>query len=253
MAKPPGRCIFCQGFHLSKEHLFADWLRDLFPRSAADTHTMGVAEGGPWTLSRQQGHSGSRKIRTVCIPCNRTWINHIDDDAKYVATPLIQGNATVITPAMQKVLANWFIKMAMVGDSRNRKRSVVIQPHRDWLKDQKEPPSGYEVWVSSYEGTDWGDLGFYQNGGHLDFTPVAGPGKEFSGYAQTSFFGLGKMVALVVATDLANVRFEIGGVEAFLRRIWPVRDPINWPTSPVMQDNQASATAHVLQSMLAKL
>src|SRR5271169_2401942 len=70
--KPPGKCIFCGGPGVTHEHLFSDWLRDLFPRSAADTHT--IAQAVAWTprprFVRQirQGHSGTRTVRKVCRP-----------------------------------------------------------------------------------------------------------------------------------------------------------------------------------------
>ena len=253
MAKSPGRCIFCTGFHLTKEHLFADWLREIFPRSESDTHTMGVAEGTPWRIIQRQGHSGSKKIRTVCKRCNSGWISAVDDAAKYVATPLIRGEPSVITPDMQRVLAGWFAKIAAVADSRNRRRSVVTQPQRTWIMDRQEPPKEWEIWIAPYGGSDYRDLALFQNGGHLDFSPVRGPSKEFSGYAQTTFLGIGKLATLVVADDFPRVDFNIGTFAQIARRIWPIGGEVAWPLPYTMTDIEANAAAHILKHMIANI
>jgi hypothetical protein len=111
------KCIFCKRQPpeaiISKEHVFADWLRELFPRGTDTTHTLGVME---WATNRGtkvldktgQGHSGSKKIRHVCQLCNGTWLsNDVEDVAKPVLTPLLIGHSLVINAAMQKIIATW--------------------------------------------------------------------------------------------------------------------------------------------------
>jgi hypothetical protein len=115
-----GQCIFCTRqppeVVISKEHPFADWLRDLFPRTAETTHTLGVLEWAsspgrsPSKETRRsgQGHSGSKTIRRVCRSCNQTWLsNKIEEVARPILTPLINGERFELDPAMQQVLATW--------------------------------------------------------------------------------------------------------------------------------------------------
>jgi len=52
LVKPHGRCIFCGGTGLSKEHIWSDWLSGLIPRN--DEH------GEYWGRMRRGG--GSRKV-----------------------------------------------------------------------------------------------------------------------------------------------------------------------------------------------
>jgi hypothetical protein len=93
------RCIFCErrppDVKISKEHVFADWLRDIFPRDAKTTHTLGVID---WqrglarptvTKKHGQGHSGSKKVRAVCQECNGTWLSSLEDTAKPILTLLM--------------------------------------------------------------------------------------------------------------------------------------------------------------------
>ena len=132
MAKPRGTCIFCGGLGVTKEHLFSNWLRQLFPRTPSDTHTFGRSDWATQTGFEQvinQGHSGSRRVRKVCKHCNTGWISRIDDDARHAITPLIQGASTLVSQAMQRDIAAWFTKIAMVGDAIHPTRSVVQSAH----------------------------------------------------------------------------------------------------------------------------
>jgi hypothetical protein len=199
-----GRCIFCGGSGLTKEHLLADWLREIFPRTAKDTHTFGTIES--WTPKPRfvqrvkQGHAGSRKVRKVCGPCNSGWIGAIDDAAKQAIVPLIHGQSVVVTPEAQRAIATWFAKIAMVGDAMRPERSVVLQTDRDWIRRNSLPPLLWEVWIGSYDGVDWRDLGIFQHGGRLDLSAVTRPHKLASNLEATTM-GLGKLLALVIGNE----------------------------------------------------
>jgi hypothetical protein len=121
-----GRCIFCERqppeIKISKEHVFADWLRAIFPRSDKITHTLGYVN---WTTApgssrptitakRGQGHSGSKKVKAVCQSCNETWLsNDIEDAAKPILIPLIANQTLTLNVEMQWRLARWAAKTGM--------------------------------------------------------------------------------------------------------------------------------------------
>ena len=247
--KPPGRCIFCGGFGLSKEHLFSDWLRELFPRSADDTHSIGEKDEAPWRLTHRQGHSGTKKFRAVCKKCNNGWMSVADNAAKQVAATLIRGEKVTVTPDMQRVLALWFAKTATVADYRKPKRSVVPQAQRSHLMNSKEPPAEWEVWIASYNGTDYRDLALFHNSGRLDFTPVRGPGEQLKGYVATTFVGMGKLAALVIADDLPVIDFNVGTFAQIARRVWPLSESFEWPLSHPLDDREAAAAATIIEAM----
>lgn len=249
MHKAPGRCIFCHGFGLSKEHLFSDWLREIFPRSGDDTHSVGEADSSPWRVTHAQGHSGTKKFRIVCKACNNGWMNHVDADAKYAATPLILGEKMRVSPEVQHILALWFSKIATIGDSRKPKRSVIPQAQRKYIMEHKRPPDEWEVWLATYGGTDYRDLALLQRNGRLDFTPVLGPGERFKGFAETTFLGMGKLTALVIGDDLPFMDFNVGTYAEIAQRIWPVGDAFDWPLSHVMDDAEATSAANILEAM----
>lgn len=85
MSKPPGRCIYCGGLGLSKEHIFADWLRDYIPRDATE-HSMAVTIQWPHMadtrLESKTGDTHARRIRKVCVACNGGWMSELQQAAK---------------------------------------------------------------------------------------------------------------------------------------------------------------------------
>jgi len=251
--KPPGKCIFCEGTSLTKEHLFADWLRELFPRTSKDTHTYGTItswEPKPvFSGHVVQGHSGSKRIRKVCRTCNSGWISGIDERAKQAVTPLIKGDSIVVADEAQLTIATWLAKISMVGDSIQPYKSVVLQSERKWIKDKREPPPLWEVWLGSYGGNMWRDLAIFQHSGRLNLSAVTGPG-NFSGYVETTTIGIGKMLALVIGNENAALPLNIGNAAAVLKRIWPISNAFTWPRIHILSDNEAGGISHILRSAI---
>lgn len=249
MPKPQQFCIFCGGARLSKEHLLSDWLKELFPRTPNDQHSLGESEGGPFKVTTGQGHSGSKKIRTVCRDCNSQWISEIDNAAKSTIVPLIQGASVTVDEAMQTTIATWLSKIATVGDSRNRAKSVITPAERTFIKDNTQPPRCWEVWIFSYDGVDRRDLSFFQDSGKLEITTVPPPGIKLSGYVETTFIGMGKLAALVIANNLPEIQLKASVLDSRARRIWPVSPSFDWPITPPLDDNDAAAVERILKRM----
>jgi hypothetical protein len=244
--RPAGKCIFCGGTGVTDEHLFSDWLRELFPRTAEHTHTYGKTVTWPeYKLRSKQGHSGTKKVRKVCRPCNNGWISRIDENAKPVAMRLIQGAATTLTTDMQQALAPWLSKIAMVGDAIEASEAYVSQDDRNYLRDNSKPPERWHVWIGSYAGTAWRELTMYQYRGHLR---LPGPPEHSGSYASASTIGMGRLLALVVGHDATAHTIDIGESAMVLKRLWPVSDSFAWPIEPVLSDKDAECIGDVFNS-----
>jgi len=87
--------------------------------------------------------------------------------------------------------------------------------------------------------------------GHLNFAAVAPPGIKSAGYAETTFVGMGSLIALVVGDDLPDVDFNVGTFSNLARRIWPTQRAFKWPLSDALTDPEANAAANILSSMIA--
>jgi hypothetical protein len=252
--RPPGKCIFCGRPGVTHEHLFSDWLRNLFPRSAADTHTIGRAvEWSPrprFVRQIRQGHSGTKTVRKVCGPCNSGWISEIDDAASRFAPPLILGRSIIVTREAQEALASWFAKIAAVADALRPANSVVLQSDRDWIMKRSFPPSLWRVWIGSYQGTSWRNLAMFQHSGILDLTEIAGL-HNLKGYVEATTFGLGNLLALVIGSEHPDIDVNIGTAGTLLKPVWPSSSSFKWPLEFILSDADANNVAGILREAVA--
>ena len=244
-------CIFCNGDgKISKEHVFAEWLRDYFPRYSERTHKSAfiswMDESGPSApvdrRSKHQGHLGTKKLRVVCSTCNGGWMSNLEGCAKSALPPLMAGQRCNITEGGQKLLATWAAKTAMVAE-RLLPETDITQPERAWLMDHQCPPDNWYVWISAYQGRDWRELGILQSRVGLSETPVSRP-SEAPYYGQATTFVVGHVLFCVVSGSSPYLKEVLPGRDANgLIQIWPQLAPrlILWPPATVFGDEEAYA------------
>src|SRR5579863_3278397 len=153
-AKAPGRCIFCGGFGLTKEHLFADWLRDYIPREMR-SHVSRVALIDPPSKRQvaEQRHNGdfhSRRIRCVCGTCNNGWMSRLQNSAKPLLAPFLLGDPTTLHKRAQRVVATWTAMTVMVGEYASRECIAIPQTDRDFLMGERQPPPHWRIWIGAH-------------------------------------------------------------------------------------------------------
>jgi hypothetical protein len=107
--KQAGRCVFCGGHGLSKEHVFSEWLKRVFPATASHSQqtihaTLDLYTGEAFVhpnFKDRQGSFHSRKIRNVCAKCNNGWMSGIVDRAKPIVGPMMSDEAAALSVANQ--------------------------------------------------------------------------------------------------------------------------------------------------------
>jgi hypothetical protein len=255
------RCIFCQRqppeVSISKEHLFADWLREIFPRTAETTHTLGVFQwaGSPGRSSltdritrEGQGHSGSKKIKHVCRTCNETWLsNQVEDAAKPTLTPLINGETMTVNADMQRILSTWAAKTVMTAEHVHPSKVVVHQIERTCLKDNLLPPAGWYIWIGTYGGVTWGELAIQQHAAKLRI-PTIDNGNIIEHNLTFTIIGMRRLMFVVVSSSWPRMWDIIDGLGnpnvLCLSRIWPVANAdIEWPRPVALTDTDADQMA----------
>jgi hypothetical protein len=155
------RCIFSEPSQphtpLDYEHIWGRWLRQYVRADANKHHVVAEIVGGPGRLHKRQVDlragdplQSSRKI--VCKRCNSTWMSGIQNDAKNILIPLIQGRTTTLVPAAQKLIATWCAMATMTGEYLTQDAGAISisQSERDFLRDNRAPPSNWRIWIGHY-------------------------------------------------------------------------------------------------------
>lgn len=151
-----GRCIFCgkqpPEVTMSKEHVFADWLRDYIPRELTQHTTQVTLDYLDKEEISEQRHTGdphARRVRCVCKPCNEGWMSQLQEAARPFLVPILTGKQVRLHRRAQTVLAGWVSMTIMVGEHVRRDMVAVSQAERDWLYRHKTAPKVWRIWLAT--------------------------------------------------------------------------------------------------------
>lgn len=252
MEKIAGRCIFCGEGKLSKEHIWANWLREYIPRPL-EKHKVRSALIMPDDIKEKvqvrSGDPHSRRIRCVCRGCNNGWMSQLQELAKPVLIPLIKGQATIINRKNARLLAGWASMFVMVAEFMNSEMVAVPAQDRAWLRLHKTPPSHWRIWVGSHECTQiskWNhNVVTLAHGedekGAQSYPPVPN--------TQTSTFLVGDQLLFHVMSSVVGRRLvsrwrHPKGIEAKLPLVWPFKGrAFHWPPAGTLSDTEAYEVA----------
>jgi hypothetical protein len=248
--KVTGKCIFCGGGSLSKEHFWPAWSVKLFPPgSHAEHYEVLVTRTEIDTLARpvevqsRQGSTTTKKIRVVCQKCNNEWMGDIETAAKPILSRVILGRADVLDQAAQKVLAVWIALKVMVGEQNRPKDAVVTQEQRDEFKENRTIPEGMRIWIANYKGETW-RFRYRRHNATLTLPnpkvmPVGGKN------VQTTTFGFGNLLVHTMTYSRQGVDInQFVKVGSQMTILWPSAAPtISWPEPFVLLDKGANQLA----------
>lgn len=256
-SKQPGKCIFCGGGGLTKQHVWPDWIKNVLPRAGSEhiQHTIGIKMKPPNFailipgLRFRKGHTGVRKIRNVCKYCNSGWMSQLENAAKPHLSKLILGDDTTIENNHQLSIAAWTVMTSIIAEFTDRPTASIPAAHRQLLKASGRPPEGWIIWIGSYYGTEWRQR--YKHHGLtcidtsvMSFTQAASckPGCN----TQTSTFVMGELFIHTLSSTLSDLHMLdfTGETGEALIRIWPpYRENIKWPRPKVISDVHADFIA----------
>ena len=248
-------CIFCggaSGTSISKEHVFPDWLRELFPRSPSHLHTHGVttwANGpgpiAPATVRRpKQGHVTTRRVRVVCRKCNNEWLSGLETRAKPLLLALLRGERFALGPAEQLLLSTWAAKTCMTAEFIDRTKIAIPQEDREHLMRALSPPqTGWWIWMAGSQGVEW-EAGINHFSGRLHVPPVPPEAAEAVNLQSTTL-GIGRLLIFAISTSFPTADFSLTNARAAdLQPIWPLRPAtILWPPHRLLLDSEIEIIA----------
>jgi hypothetical protein len=168
-----------------------------------------------------------------------------------ILLPLIRGEATKLTERMQRILAAWAVKTAMVAEYLDRSHNVTPQAQRTFLMHNKVPSDSWHVWICAYNDKGWKDLMAFQQVANLEVPAVSGPG-AVPHYIEFNMFGLGQIIFALAVTSWDVVEPHLAAFDfTGINRIWPTRrTEITWPPDHILNDFEADTLSSFVNEAL---
>lgn len=146
------RCIFCQtSGRLSREHIWADWLRNFVPRrDDRSTHRIAGSDTENKILRGKLDRPGdimAQRLRIVCKSCNEGWMSQMQERTKPHLVGLIRDGWTALDEDAQRILAAWATMFTMVFEYADPPTATVTQADRTYFMIHKAPPPNWLVWI----------------------------------------------------------------------------------------------------------
>lgn len=255
------KCIFCGAEEsLTKEHIFGEWLKDEFPSDAKTTHIVGKMDWPKHVITREPitkdekrtGNTRSRYAKVVCKSCNNGWMSQLEAAAKPIVLGLMNRSFRALGPKEQCAIATWATKVCMIAEWIKSDKIHVTQEERDTLKNTRNPPKGWGLWIANYAGGSWAHLTVFQHRGNL-FSPVVPQAGGKMHYGQSTIFGMKKVIFLVISSNFPGLVEQVGsrinGAPS-IAQIWPQAHAksILWPPELALDDNGVKYLANILSS-----
>jgi hypothetical protein len=250
MAKGPGRCIFCGRSGLSKEHVFPDWMREIFPRSSTDTHTHGSMDYGHLPIVGQnplvsqrtrQGQAGTRKVRVVCRTCNGGWLSRMEKSTQPVLKDLLQGHSFSFTDEQREALARWITRTVMTAEFLDQHGATITQAERSAFFTSPNALPHWNIWIAPYLGLNWQAGGIFHHA--VGFYPPPHPIRPGIRNMQYTVLAIGHFVAVAVSCAIPGIIFGLENEgRSDLIPISPTHRPnLAWPTAGWLTDRSLDA------------
>lgn len=112
-------------------------------------HSEKVAEVRKGRLSRP-GRSIDQKLRVVCSPCNNGWMSVLQNNAKPMLLPVLDGSASASSLFEHRAtIARWCAMSSVVFETADELTATSTEEQRRWIKDELSAHHSWRVWVST--------------------------------------------------------------------------------------------------------
>jgi hypothetical protein len=242
-----GICIFCKGTKLSKQHIWADWLKKVIPRTGANytqlsTHHHLVAPKHVLLqpiLKIKNGDIGSQKIRNVCIKCNNEWMSKIETEAQKSLTSLIMGETIELDYATKLNISKWIVLTCIMAEYTDLSTKSISAQNRLYLYEEKLPPNNWRIYIGKYEGNEWKQR--YRHHGIVavleeDLYKKNRPNMQFSTIVWGALFI--HAISIPESMNLNDYLFP-NSFKKKLRSIWPIKNDTLKSDSEIISDIEA--------------
>lgn len=241
------RCPFCdttlvKGKNESREHILARWLRSAPPlvESLATQRVgarrwiqdepqfvpMGVIIPPPRMLESKNTHALYATV-AVCMACNSGWMSALENEAKPILHPLVNGETDHISPTDAKILMRWAAKV-MVAYERDDPATAAATPAQ--IRDVRlgRTPRWAELWVARNANPAETILR------HTEFQVRASSHQILVAFGSRTYIGLGHIVLRLHAMNGPQVDLNVVSPGRPWLRVWPTgHEDVALPPDPV--------------------
>jgi hypothetical protein len=244
-------CIFCgSDAKLTREHVFAQWLRDYFPTDGQNEYLRRQIDFDSDEVHARPGPDFDIVVRDYCSTCNNGWMSDLERAVEPILGPMLKGDARLLTAPEQHTLATWATKTMLTLQGFNIDGTRFVSPERYlWFGKHQIPLSGSYVWLAHYTGSgitenrtenrilihEWGTTV------QVPGKPPPQPSDPINGFQVV--FTIGPVVFWLVGYDLPEpVDVTVGSDGAHLL-IWPALGPnVAWPPlEPLTTEGELAA------------
>jgi hypothetical protein len=254
MPKPQNFCIFCGEPGITREHIWADWLKEFIPREMTEHRTQ-RANVDPFEIDevivkRRSGDPHSRRIPCVCGRCNSGWMSGLQEDARPFLVPLLKAQPVRLHRVAQRTLAAWAAMTLMVAEHVDTDLIAVSEEDRRHLLGTKTAPKTWRIWAGAHAVQQFP---LYSHN-VLEFVgkrpDEIGHEKSAAPNTQTSTICVGRNLLFhAMSSSVAHHiirRWPIPEqVSVGLRQIWPIRvGTAFWPPNQRLKDSGVDLLAN---------
>lgn len=227
------KCIFCESPEkLTKEHIWADWLRGHLPRTGERNYHWTRYGGGEIIKGKvhRPGDAHSQRLQVVCGRCNSGWMGSLQEAARPILAPLLQDVWEPLDEHSQRILGRWATMTTMVIEFADPKTARVPQTHRDLLRTGAGPLEGWYIWIGRHDpGAD--HPGYFNHFGWIAAGVDVSTGQAVAHHHfQTTTFTVGRLLIHTIMMSSPHPEFIVKPEEFEqlydLRTIWPANGTI---------------------------
>ncbi len=263
--KTPGKCIFCGGGNLSKQHVIPDWIKGIIPRNATEStkhqnfkprfqYVDDMLVVKP-ELEVHNGHIGTRKIRNVCTRCNNGWMSKLEGEAKPLLTSLMLGQNVELDDNAQKTLSRWIVMTSIMVEFTDL-QSIAIPPEdRVTLMKGQVPSEKWKIRIGRCQENQWLGMGYRHHCAtclRRSSPLLIGEEMDTPRNMQSSTFVIGRLLIFATSTPLPESEINfVPSIEKKLILISPSIDQkaIKKSQTESVSDSELEQIANALFSL----
>jgi hypothetical protein len=150
------QCLFCDNTKLTKEHLWPDWIVELFKRNNHRGFTAAFTQPDGAVESWKQPTITNKK-RLLCATCNNVTLGSVEHHVKPILQPMIETTASTSLGVYERLaLTTWTLTRSMIWDGMRPQNaaSYFTQAERVAFATNETLtlPSNLFVWLATYSG-----------------------------------------------------------------------------------------------------